>query len=160
LAMADSKKCSTCHLVVPLTEFNRRAAAPDGLQARCRACSRQWYEDHRAAHIANVFRRNKAYRAELAMRILGYLAEHPCVDCGETDFRCLKFDHRDRKTKTAAIASLLRQSRAWGVLVAEIEKCDVRCANCHRRKTLAEDNSWRHRIYLDQQARLAREAEP
>jgi hypothetical protein len=34
------------------------------------------------------------------------------------------------------------------MMLREIEKCDVRCANCHRRKTLAEVNSWRHRVFL------------
>ncbi|MGH8894027.1 MAG: hypothetical protein ACRDWY_12095 [Actinomycetes bacterium] len=29
----------------------------------------------------------------------------------------------------------------------EIEKCDVRCSNCHARKTACEDNSWRQRVF-------------
>jgi len=144
--MADlTKRCSTCELVLAATEFNRRASARDGLQARCRACCRVWYEEHREEHIANVYRRNFAYRAVLAEKIADYLADHPCVDCGETDLRCLEFDHRDRKTKTAGISFLLRDARSWSVLLGEIDKCDVRCANCHRRKTAAEINSWRHR---------------
>ena len=147
--MDRQKRCCTCHLVLPVTEFNRRAAAVDGLQSRCRACSRSWYVNNRDAHISNVARRNAAYRAVLADLLAAYLGDHPCcVDCGETDIRCLEFDHRDRAAKTANVSALQYQSRSWTVLLREIEKCDVRCANCHRRKTLAEVNSWRHQFFL------------
>lgn len=146
--MTDTKKCSTCHLVVPTTEFNRRSTAADGLQWRCRSCCRLWYEGHRAGHIANAYRRNKAYRHVLAEKLGDYLADHPCVDCGERDVRCLEFDHRDRATKWQEVSRLVRNAHSWEVVLREIEKCDVRCANCHRRKTAAEDNSWRHRLYL------------
>jgi hypothetical protein len=66
-----------------------------------------------------------------------YLATHPCIDCGETDLAVLDFDHRDRSTKTAAIAVLIRRGKV-APLLAEIAKCDVRCANDHRRKTARE----------------------
>jgi hypothetical protein len=32
-------------------------------------------------------------------------------------------------------------SKRWARVRAEIEKCDVRCVNCHRRKT-ARDFGW------------------
>ena len=55
------------------------------------------------------------------------------MDCGERDPRVLDFDHlRDKSECVGALA-------AWGApagrLMAEIAKCEVRCANCHRRVT-------------------------
>jgi hypothetical protein len=147
--MASTKRCCTCGLDLPLTAYNRRTAALDGLQARCRTCSRRWYEQNRAQHIANVYRRNVAQHHILVGKVARYLTEHPCVDCGERDVRCLEFDHRDRAVKTANVATLLRRVQSWDRVLREIEKCDVRCANCHKRKTAAEDNSWRHRAHLD-----------
>ena len=38
-----TKRCCTCHEPRPLTDFNVRRAAADGLQSRCRSCSREWY---------------------------------------------------------------------------------------------------------------------
>ncbi len=153
--MADTLKiCCTCRRTLPLTEFNKRRAAKDGLQSRCRDCSRQWYERNRVAHMANVARRNARHRQRMQQRLAAYLSEHPCVDCGETDLRCLEFDHRDRATKTANIARLLQNSWSWAAILAEIEKCDVRCANCHRRRTSRQFSTWRHRLHQEETADL------
>lgn len=141
------KRCCTCHRVLPITDFNRRAAAADGLQARCRECSAKWYQVHRLEHMANVRRRNKRARGEVQVLVAHYLAEHPCVDCGETDFRCLDFDHRDGATKGGNVAKLLGDALSWSRVLIEIEKCDVRCANCHRRVTSERGAWWRQAVY-------------
>jgi len=65
--------------------------------------------------------------------IWSYKLGHPCVDCGEADPVCLDFDHRDRKAKKFNIAHY--RSRSLTIVKAEIEKCDCRCANCHRKRT-------------------------
>ena len=55
----------------------------------------------------------------------------PCKRCGKNypDF-VMDFHHRDPSTKTWAIgrSKLVSKKR----LLAEIKKCDVYCANCHR----------------------------
>jgi hypothetical protein len=151
--MDDQKRCNTCKQMRALSEFNVRTVAADGLQSRCRECCRAWYLKHRAEHIANVARRNRAYRQTLRVRIAAYFELHPCVDCGERDIRCLQFDHRDRSTKTANVAYLLGGALSWKAILAEIEKCDVRCANCHSRRTAAQVNSWRHQLVLATEGR-------
>jgi hypothetical protein len=151
--MDGQKRCNTCKTMRRLTEFNVRTSASDGLQSRCRECCRDWYLEHRAVHIANVARRNRAHRQKLRVQIVAYLATHPCVDCGERDIRCLQFDHRDRSTKTANVAYLLSNARSWKAILAEIEKCDVRCANCHSRRTAAQVNSWRHQFVMAMESR-------
>lgn len=151
----EGKRCSTCGLVQSSREFNRRRAAPDGLQPRCRTCSRAWYLEHREVHIANVARRNAAHRALLAEKLAEYFASNPCVDCGETDVRCLQFDHRDRGNMVADISRLVTTHSSWQRVLREIEKCDVRCANCHCRRTAQQVNSWRHRWFMAHGSRTA-----
>lgn len=70
-----------------------------------------------------------------------YLLEHPCVDCGIADIRVLEFDHLQDKKHVIA----LMQVSGIDSLIAEISKCDIRCANCHRIKTFsrAKNKSWR-----------------
>ena len=83
----------------------------------------------------------KKRRLLLQQQLLDYLHSHPCVDCGEADPVVLEFDHvRD---KVANVSALIHAQRPWGVILEEIEKCQVRCANCHRRKTCERLSSFR-----------------
>jgi len=59
-----------------------------------------------------------------------YLLCHPCVDCGESDLDVLEFDHREPAKKKF----LVGQAPTAAAAKREIAKCDVRCANCHRRR--------------------------
>lgn len=66
--------------------------------------------------------------------VISYLDEHPCVDCGESDRMVLEFDHI-RGVKLANISSFVKGGNTIAALQKEIDKCDVRCANCHTRVT-------------------------
>lgn len=67
--------------------------------------------------------------------VSGYLDTHPCVDCGEADKVVLDFDHV-RGDKVCEVSVMVgRGYRLWKI-IEEIEKCEVRCANCHRRVTV------------------------
>ena len=84
------------------------------------------------------------YRKRNRELITEYLRQHRCVDCGESDLRVLEFDHV-RGKKERNISNLVREGWAWQRIASEIAKCDVRCANCHRRKTV-EQFGWPHAI--------------
>lgn len=99
-----------------------------------------WCKSCRADHA-----RNRRANDENKRRLYAYLSSHPCVDCGETDIRCLEFDHV-RDNKSYNIATLIKNAASWSAIEAEIAKCEVRCANCHRRKTLERGNWWRFRL--------------
>jgi hypothetical protein len=60
------------------------------------------------------------------------LREHPCVDCGERDPIVPELDHL--RDKEFGIGKGFRD-RAWQSVLDEMAKCDVVCANCHRRRT-------------------------
>lgn len=74
-------------------------------------------------------------------KVRAYMLAHPCIDCGEKDIRLLEFDHVHGEKK-ATISRLLTQNRNWLIVEAEIAKCEVRCANCHRIKTFERDGDW------------------
>lgn len=141
--MDATKRCCTCHQVRPVTDFNLRRTASDGLQARCRDCSRQWYVANRDAHRAKVRKRSAAIKREYKRRIGEYLLTHPCVDCGEADVRVLDFDHLDAADKRTDVAKMVNAGGRWSDIELEIAKCEVRCANCHRRVTSDRAQDWR-----------------
>lgn len=81
------------------------------------------------SRISNIAKRarNKEYIAE-------YLGSHSCVDCGESDPIVLEFDHvRGEKRKDVSV--MVQQCCSIQTIRNEIDKCEVRCANCHRRVT-------------------------
>ena len=71
------------------------------------------------------------------------LSRSQCVDCGINDPLVLEFDHIGMKRK--AVMTMAWEGYGQDTIQIEMNKCDIRCANCHRRKTLAERNSFRHR---------------
>ncbi len=79
-----------------------------------------------------TLRNQKRQKRELADMYL----HGGCVDCGEKDVRVLDFDHV-RGTKEFSISKGLRDRVSNVRLVQEIKKCEVRCANCHRKRHVA-----------------------
>lgn len=58
----------------------------------------------------------------------------PCMDCGGTfPSVCMDFDHREPSEKLFPLAAY--RSKGYDAIRAELAKCDVVCANCHRIRT-------------------------
>ena len=133
------KTCSICLDTKALEAFTVSRKNKDGHTSYCRECisaanKRRYVE--RSSEVRQRLRVfNKKLKDDKARKVFEYLLEHPCIDCGESDPVVLEFDHRDSTTKLRAVAQMIEARYAWDKILAEIEKCDVRCANCHRRKT-------------------------
>jgi hypothetical protein len=130
------RRCGRCGEEKPVGDFAWRRIAKGQRDNYCRPCRSAYKKEHYAANKARYIERAAARKARLAalhaQLLFEFFAEHPCVDCGETDPLVLEFDHRG--SKEFAISQALR-NKNWPEILREIEKCDVRCANCHRRIT-------------------------
>ena len=102
---------------------------------------RSHYKRNTAYYVRKARRRNKAYREEIHKKVFEYLSCHPCVDCGESDSVVLEFDHIESEKKRAEVSRMISDFRSWKLILEEIAKCEVRCANCHRRKS-AKEQGW------------------
>ena len=117
---------------MPFTDIEKR-----------REASRRHYAKHRDKVIANAKEHSKAARNRIRTHINTHLKANPCVDCGETDPIILEFDHITND-KHFNISDATRHGYGMKKLIAEIAKCEVRCANCHRKKTY-ERSGWTHK---------------
>jgi hypothetical protein len=136
--MQKTKYCPTCKLEKTICEFGKDKARGDGLQSQCRLCKRavqaRWYQKNKAQHVTRVTKRRREVEADTVKAVLVYLESHPCVDCGEGNPIVLEFDHI-RGRKLNSICNLISRGCCWKTIYMEIQKCEVRCCNCHRIKT-------------------------
>ena len=146
------KRCSKCSEVKALGDFNRSGGTGDGLHSYCRACQGAWYREHAVQHKANVHATSRRRKLEARDYLVTVLADG-CVDCGESDIRVLDFDHV-RGEKTAAIADMVRRGVGLHTIRLEVDKCEVRCRNCHAIVTvMRRGQSWHFR-YIDREGFL------
>lgn len=115
-----------------------------------RAYTKAHYNANRKSYIRRAGINNVANRAKRLAFLEAYLLEHPCVDCGEADVRVLDFDHRPGVKKLRNVTGLARSICSTAIISIEIDKCDVRCANCHRRRTAERGNHRRQKVYITQ----------
>ena len=87
------------------------------------------------------YRKKKAYykerakkrRKEIAEWFYSFKASLKCIKCDESHPACLDFHHRESDKKEYAIHQIATQGWSKAAILKEIEKCDVVCANCHRK---------------------------
>lgn len=105
---------------------------------------REHYRANRAAYVEKARVRNAEQTRINAEFMIDYLSHHPCVDCGESDIVVLEFDHL--RDKVADVSVLARGGYSVEAIKREIDKCEVVCANCHRRRTAKRADTYRYRL--------------
>lgn len=130
------RACGRCKKRKPVEEFAWRRKARGQRDNYCRPCraayKREHYARNRQRYIECAGHRTNRIVAERTGYLLSFFRENPCVDCGECDPLVLEFDHLAEKR--FGIGKGIRD-RPWKDVLAEIAKCEVVCANCHRRRT-------------------------
>jgi len=86
----------------------------------------------------DLYKAQKRHRLKITAKLFDYLSTKSCVDCGEKDPVVLDFDHKDPRTKFKTVARMRAGHYSWESVYAEIVKCEVRCSNCHRRKSYVQ----------------------
>jgi hypothetical protein len=125
------RKCGKCNEEKEDNFFYKHKKK--GYQSYCKECNKLWVRDRYKRNKEYYDKKNKDNIKRNKKFVLDYLNKNPCIDCGESDPIVLDFDHiRDKKD---TICKLIRKMCCIDRIIEEINKCEVRCANCHRRKT-------------------------
>lgn len=136
------KICSKCRESKPLSDFGNNKSKVDGKQTCCKPCVKSINAVYyKISPEKNTARRAYSVRARIISQqfVWDYLKSHPCVDCSEDDPIVLEFDHVSG-TKSFNISDAIRSAYSIGRIETELAKCEVRCANCHRRVTASRGN--------------------
>lgn len=127
----ETKQCSKCKSDLLLSEYNYKDKGSKKLQSACKSCVSQAkkasYEKNKQHYV------NKASEYEKSLKTIAreHKAKCGCAKCGEMDPVCLDF-HHPNDDKEDNVCTLTRKGNKTKLL-AEMDKCIVLCANCHRK---------------------------
>jgi hypothetical protein len=150
------RTCKRCGTSKPLDEFYEIRYQTKRGEARCRqhtcasCCVKasvknrkmQWSSKYKA-YATNFYSSEAATNRQRACRdrlraLVDSAKSGACMDCRRKFHPvCMDFDHRNPASKTDSVTQLVAKRRKWEVIAAEIAKCDLVCANCHRIRTAA-----------------------
>lgn len=93
------------------------------------SANQRWHYRHTEENSQQSLDRRQRLRAWLHI----HKASLGCRQCGEADAACLEF-HHVRGEKEMAVGQMVSHGYSAADIHAELEKCEVLCANCHRRE--------------------------
>lgn len=139
--IGDKKICPTCKCKFEITVSSH--------QDYCKPCKRAYDREYHKTRSKEVLDRKWENQRKLRRRnaqfVWDYLLEHPCIECGNSNPIVLEFDHRNgKKSEKYCISNLVRYGFSLENIKAEIKKCDVMCANCHKIRTAKQLNWYLH----------------
>lgn len=130
--------CGKCKEEKSLDSFDFKNQSANIRSSYCKSCrtayNKKHYRANKLYHLTKAKRNAIKSRDRVWTLKEEYLSCHSCIDCGESDSVVLEFDHV-RGKKEFNIGDAVRVGYGVDRVRREIAKCEVRCANCHRRKT-------------------------
>lgn len=136
------KVCTKCNKLLCVDEFPWKRKANNQRSSWCLECHRAYAREHYAQN-KDAYKKRARLAKDKSKKLakiflVEYLFAHPCIDCGESDILVLQFDHM--LSGNLHVSAL---NHSVETISKELEKCEVRCANCHMRRHMMESNSWR-----------------
>ena len=130
------KRCARCGETKPYSEFHKRNRG-DGYQSWCKACRKTYDHDYNLRNQGRWSALKRAFRAEQRDWLRGLKTNKPCTDCGRVfPPEAMEWDHLPGTEKLGELATTLAR-RSRKLILQEIAKCELVCANCHAIRTRA-----------------------
>jgi hypothetical protein len=144
IELPTEQRCSSCRIVKPADQFHKNKTTKSGLQCECKRCiyTRLNTDEERAKrrkYQKDYRKRNPEYAEKQRRQSLKYQANMKemrrhvkakgCMICGYSQcLSAIEFHHIDGKRKETQVSLATSPQK----LRAEMAKCVVVCANCHR----------------------------
>jgi hypothetical protein len=126
------------------SEFHRNSRG-DGFQIWCKACRKTYDHEYYVENSTRWAENKLAWKIERARWLRGLKTGKPCTDCGGSfPPEALQWDHRPGTIKVGEISDGLK-NRSRAMILEEIAKCDLVCANCHAIRTY---NRWHEAVAI------------
>lgn len=128
--------CNRCGETKPEDAFTRDRSRKTGRKGHCKSCDASAKRDAYAADPSH-YKARDATRYEARREWLWELKSKPCTDCGLTwPPYVMQFDHiPGRGEKVFGLDMQGVKNRSMDLLLAEMAKCELVCANCHAIRT-------------------------
>jgi len=116
----NTKNCSVCNELKPLSEYYTRSARNGNPYDRCKKCFNDYVSKRWISKKINSITHKGS----------------KCLDCGisypEEPYVIFEFHHRDPSKKDVDWSKL--KLRTDDKIKKELDKCDLLCSNCHRKR--------------------------
>jgi len=136
----EKKICSRCNQEKEITDFPYKNKDKE---IRHGACSECWKIIRKTSYDKNketTLIRNKKNKKKGRDWFTEYKSQLSCKTCGENHPACLDFHHKDPSKKDVEVSKIVSNTFSIEYIMKEIEKCDILCANCHRKYHYNENN--------------------
>ena len=129
-----TKICNKCFHTKPVEEFHQFKDMQDGYRNNCKVCQNNNTRINKAKRGRDYNNeKSRVYRNTNRERIKAYYGgKLTCEHCGlqHSCFSVYDFHHLDPRLKEGRIGVLI--NGGWTNIAAELKKCIVLCAICHR----------------------------
>ena len=121
-----------------VAQLIRDATTIENLQLEIDKCEVLCANCHKKEHLSEFMTDGSDWknfnqaRVEKRKWFIEFIENARCTDCQESDHRCLDFHHL--RDKRFTVSYLLTSGHSLDFLKEEIERCDIVCSNCHRKR--------------------------
>lgn len=128
-------RCCICKKNKDIKCFHKNKQKHNGLSDVCISCAKAIRARSYQKHKTKISQKKKAFRKQMREYIDQKYKSGPCTDCGNCYHpECMDFDHIDPSQKKDKVSNMISYG-TLEMIEAEIKKCELLCANCHRLRT-------------------------
>lgn len=129
----DHKTCTKCKEEKQLSEFAIKNKITGKRNSICKKCFNIYQREHYKNNKITYLEKNDRNREKIR-EYINKVKTVPCTDCKNTFPPCvMDFDHQ--YDKDFNISEAANRCMSIEKIAAEIAKCEIVCANCHRLRT-------------------------